>query len=132
MFARVSSMAFVISALISGSVHAADKPPIRSVEAQRYDVPGSNQTAFIYALEIDPGAAIPLHTHFGSEMGYVVEGQLTLMVAGQPDVIKKQGESFQIPVGAVHGGKNAGASVLRVVATYVVDKDKPLRTPAPK
>ena len=68
------------------------------------------------------------HTHPGEEIGYVLEGTLTLMVDGKPPLTVKQGESFFVPAGTIHDGKAEGA--VKVLATYVVEKGKPLATPA--
>jgi quercetin dioxygenase-like cupin family protein len=106
-------------------------PTVRTTELQRYEIPGTNQVAVVVMAELDPGASIPAHTHFGVELGYIVEGAATLSVAGQPDVVRKTGDSFKIPPGSIHKGVNAGKSVLRLLTTFIVEKDKPLRTPAP-
>ena len=42
----------------------------------------------------------------------------------------KPGDSFQIPAGAVHSVKN-GDKPSRILATFVVEKDKPLASAAP-
>jgi quercetin dioxygenase-like cupin family protein len=64
------------------------------------------------------------------ESGYVLEGEMTLLVDGQPPKQLKAGDSYQIPVAAPHDGKS-GARGAKVIATYVVEKGKPLATPAP-
>jgi quercetin dioxygenase-like cupin family protein len=68
--------------------------------------------------------------HNGMEAGYVVEGDLVLMVEGQPDKTLKAGESYQLAPESVHDAK-AGAQGAKVIATYVVEKGKPLTTPKP-
>ena len=55
----------------------------------------------------------------------MLEGEMTLMVQGQPDKVLKAGESYQVPPGAVHDAKT-GAAGAKVIATYVVEKGKPL------
>ena len=39
------------------------------------------------------------------------------------------GEGFQVPPGVPHSGRN-GPAVSRLAITYVVEKDKPLASPA--
>jgi len=56
--------------------------------------------------EIVPNVLIGRHTHFGIESGYVLDGEATLMVAGQPDKLLKAGESYQIPAGVPHDAKS--------------------------
>ena len=41
------------------------------------------------------------------------------------------GGSFLIPAGTVHNATNTGTGKARILATYVVEKGKPLATPAP-
>jgi quercetin dioxygenase-like cupin family protein len=70
------------------------------------------------------------HTHPGEELGYVLEGTLLLEVAGQPPRTLKAGEAFFIPAGTVHDGKNVGSGPAKVLATYIVEKGKPVASPA--
>lgn len=80
--------------------------------------------------EFQPGVASGRHTHPGEEVAYVLEGQLEVTIEGKPVLVVKAGETFFIPSGAVHEGKNIGSTVAKVLGTYVVDKGKPLSTPA--
>ena len=60
----------------------------------------------------------------------MVEGDMTLLVDGQPPLEVKTGDSYKVPPGAVHDAKT-GAKGAKVIATYVVEKGKPLASPAP-
>jgi quercetin dioxygenase-like cupin family protein len=60
----------------------------------------------------------------------MVEGEMVLIVEGQPDKLVKVGDSYQVPSGAVHDARS-GSQGAKVVATYVVEKGKPLASPAP-
>ena len=103
---------------------------IKRTPLQKFDVPGTGYETVIGIAEIVPNAMIGKHTHFGVESGYLLEGELVLMVAGQPDRTLKPRDSYQIPAGAAHDGKSGPAGG-KVIATYVVEKGKPLATPAP-
>jgi quercetin dioxygenase-like cupin family protein len=70
------------------------------------------------------------HTHPGIESGYVLEGSLELPIQGQPTRMLKVGDSFQVPVATPHAGGKASDAKVRVLSTYVVEKDKPLASPA--
>ena len=70
------------------------------------------------------------HTHPGAEAGYVLEGELELIIDGKPPVTIKAGESYQIPEGAVHDAK-AGDKPFKVLGVYVVKAGEPLAKPAP-
>lgn len=102
---------------------------IKRTPLQKFDVPGTNYETVIGMAEITANVSIGKHTHFGPESGYMAEGEMVLMVQGQPDKTLKMGESYQVPPGAAHDAK-AGASGAKVIATYVVEKGKPLVTPA--
>jgi len=104
--------------------------PIKRTPLQKFDVPGTNYETVIGTAEIVSNVSIGRHSHPGAESGYVLEGELVLVVEGQPDKTLKTGESYQIPVGAIHDAK-ARPSGAKVLATYVVEKGKPLSTPAP-
>lgn len=80
--------------------------------------------------EFAPGGAAGKHTHPGEELGYVLEGTLQLEVAGQPPRTLNAGEAFFIPAGVVHDGKNTGGGPAKVLATYIVEKGKPVASPA--
>jgi quercetin dioxygenase-like cupin family protein len=80
--------------------------------------------------EFEPGVASGRHTHPGEEISYVLEGQVEVTVDGKPTVVVKPGETFFIPAGLVHEGKNVGSTVAKILGTYVVEKGKPLSTPA--
>jgi quercetin dioxygenase-like cupin family protein len=68
------------------------------------------------------------HTHPGEEAGYVLEGSLVFDFAGKPTVTLTAGQTFLVPAGAAHNATNSGAARARVLATYIVDKGKPLAT----
>jgi quercetin dioxygenase-like cupin family protein len=95
------------------------------------EYPDSKYATILVAVEIEPGAIIPRHTHPGVESAYVLEGGLELAVKGEPTRQVKAGDGFQIPVEAPHGGRN-GDKPTKLAVTYVVEKDKPLASPAPE
>jgi quercetin dioxygenase-like cupin family protein len=103
---------------------------IKRTPLQKFDVPGSSYETVIGMAEIVPNVNIGRHTHPGLESGYVLEGDMVLIVQGQPDKALHTGESYQIPSGAVHDARS-GPKGAKVIATYVVEKGKPLATPAP-
>lgn len=127
-----------IVAALALTVAAAQQPPaatqqtqtIKRTPLQKFDVPGTNYETVVGIAEISPSVNIGRHTHPGPESGYVLEGEFVLMVQGEPDKPLKAGDSYQIPSGAPHDGKT-GPQGAKVLATYVVEKGKPLATPAP-
>jgi quercetin dioxygenase-like cupin family protein len=68
----------------------------------------------------------PKHSHPGEEIVYVIEGLLEYEVEGKPPVTLKAGEVLFIPAGTVHAARNVGSGNAAELATYVVEKGKPL------
>jgi quercetin dioxygenase-like cupin family protein len=81
--------------------------------------------------EIPPGGTAGRHTHPGVETGYVLEGESDLIVEGQPTRHLKAGDSYSIPAGVPHDAKVSGDKPLKVLGIYIVDKTRPLASPAP-
>lgn len=95
------------------------------------DVSVPGREAVIARVDVAPGAKAGRHTHPGDEISYVLEGEATLLIDGQPPRQVKAGESFVIQAGVVHDAHNNGSSPIKLVGVYVVEKGKPLATPAP-
>jgi quercetin dioxygenase-like cupin family protein len=106
-------------------------PGIQRTIVKRADVSVPGREAVIAKVEIAPGSAAGRHTHFGEEISYVMEGEMEVLVEGQPALIVKAGESFVIPNGAKHDARNKGLVPVKLAAVYLVEKGKPLATPAP-
>ena len=70
------------------------------------------------------------HNHPGEEIVYVIEGLLEYEVEGKPPVTLKAGQVLFIPTGAFHTAKNVGSGNGTELATYIVEKGKPLVVPA--
>ncbi len=104
---------------------------IKRTVVTRADVSVPGREAVVVRAELASGGQIGRHTHPGDEISYVTEGEIELLVDGQPPRIVKAGESFVIPAGTVHDGHNAGSTAVKILAVYVVEKGKPLATPAP-
>ncbi len=92
-------------------------------------IPGKEDV--IARVEIAAGATVGWHTHPGDEISYISEGEAELLVANHPPRKVKAGEGFVIPAGVVHSAKNHGTVPIKLIGVYVVDKDKPLASPAP-
>ena len=107
---------------------SAQAPAIKRTLLQRTDV-GNNQEAILGLAEIASGGSTGRHTHPGIETGYVLEGVTTLEIDGEPAKHMKAGDSYSIPAGRVHNATADGVNA-RVLATYVVEKGKPLASPA--
>jgi len=103
---------------------------IKRTILQRVDVPSSNYETVTGTAEILPNVNAGRHTHPGPETGYLLEGEMTILVDGKPPLTLKPGDTYQIPPIAVHDVR-AGDKGAKVFAVYVVEKGKPLASPAP-
>ena len=81
-------------------------------------------------VELDPGVTSPRHTHPGEEIIYVLEGMWEYTLDGKPPVTLKAGDVLFIPAGTIHSARNVGTGRGAELATYIVEKGKPLLTPA--
>ncbi len=95
------------------------------------DVSVPGREAVVARVEVAAGARAGRHTHPGDEISYVTDGEVTLLVDGQEPRKIKAGESFVVPAGVVHDAHNDSAAPVKLVGVYVVEKGKPLASPAP-
>ena len=125
-----TAIAAVIFALAAIAAVSAQQPLFKRTMLQQQDISAPGREAVMALGEFQPGGAPGPHTHPGEEISYVIEGSIVLEQAGKPNVTVKAGESFIIPAGVVHNATNRGSSVAKIVATYVIEKGKPLATAA--
>jgi quercetin dioxygenase-like cupin family protein len=104
-------------------------PGLKRTILQRTDGPAPGYETLLVVAEIDPGAIVARHTHPGVEVTYVLEGEAELTVEGQAPLKLSPGKSAQVPTGVPHSAKN-GDKLTRLATTYVVEKGKPLASPA--
>jgi quercetin dioxygenase-like cupin family protein len=125
---KTSIVAAVAVAALGAGLLNAQQPGFKRIEVQDRDLSIPGRHAVQARAEFEPGGAIGRHTHPGEELSIVLEGSLTLEIDGQPAKTIKAGESFFVPAGVVHAGKNAGSGKAVVFATYIVEKGKPVAT----
>ena len=121
------------AALLAGSVLAlpaaqAQPSEIKRTDLQRHDLSTPGHEAVQVRVDLAPGVAFGKHTHPGEEIIYVLEGALEYEVEGKPPVTLKAGDVLFIPAGAVHSARNVGNVTGSELATYIVEKGKPLLT----
>jgi quercetin dioxygenase-like cupin family protein len=122
--------ATLVLALLFATTLSAQQPGFKRTVVQKQDLSVAGREVVQAVAEIPGGMAAGKHTHPGEEIGYVLEGSFTLLVEGKPPLTVKAGDSFFVPAGTVHDGKNEGPGMAKVLATYVVEKGKPLASPA--
>jgi quercetin dioxygenase-like cupin family protein len=94
------------------------------------DGPAAGYETLLVEAEIEAGVSVGRHTHPGVESAYVVEGGFELPIQGQDTRMIKPGDAFQIPPNTPHAGGKPGTAKSRLIITYVVEKGKPLASPA--
>ena len=109
---------------------AAPASAIHRTILKRIDVPGSSYEVVYALVEIAADSIVPRHTHPGSVMGYLLEGDYTVLVNGQPPRSLRTGEVFEVPPGVVHE-EHSGNKPAKILAVFTVEKGKPLSAPAP-
>jgi quercetin dioxygenase-like cupin family protein len=111
-------------------LHAAQQPGIKRTDALRHDLGVPGQEVVQVRVDIPPGVLAARHSHPGVEIAYVLEGSLEYQFDGKPPVTLKAGEALFIPAGTIHSAKNVGSGNGAELATYIVEKGKPLVVPA--
>jgi quercetin dioxygenase-like cupin family protein len=112
-------------ALLAGAAPP-PQPGVSRTDLQRHDLRLAGRETIQTRVDFAPGAAAPRHKHPGEEIVYVPKGSLEYRLDGQPAVILKPGGVLFIPYGVVHSARNVGSGVASELATYVVEKGKPL------
>jgi quercetin dioxygenase-like cupin family protein len=121
-----------VAMLIAGTGMAPDmaqaqQSGTRRTDLQRHDLSAPGREVIQVRVEFDPGYAAPRHTHPGEEIIYVLEGTLEYQIGGKVTTVKP-GDVLFVPAGTIHSVKNIGSGNGAELATYVVEKGKPLIT----
>jgi quercetin dioxygenase-like cupin family protein len=117
-----------------GLVTGISTVPAQETGAKRTILTKQDLTGFpghegvVARVELAAGGKEPKHTHPGDIFVCVQEGTLTVTLEGKPPAVVKPGEVFFVPAGMVHWGE-AGATAVKALVTYVVEKGKPLTSP---
>ena len=124
-----------ITGFVATEASAQGAPPVTTPGVTRKilgqtDGPVPGYVTVVVEAEIEPGVTVARHTHPGIESTYVLEGGLELPIEGQPTRMLKAGDSFQVPAYTPHAGAKNGDNKTRITSTYVVEKGKPLASPA--
>jgi quercetin dioxygenase-like cupin family protein len=123
-------LGLAIASFTFAGIAIAQQSGIKRTPLQKLDFPAGYNTVTAIA-EVPAGGAAGRHTHPGAETGYVLEGELELLIDGQPPRKLKAGESYQIPEGAIHDAKASGDKPVKVLGVYVIKAGEPLAKPAP-
>jgi quercetin dioxygenase-like cupin family protein len=126
---RMATATLIVGSALAPPVAQAQSAGIKRTDLQRHDLGVPGREAVQVRVDIEPGVAFGKHTHPGEEIIYVLEGSLEYDVEGKPPTTLKAGDVLFIPAGTIHAAKNVGNVTASELATYIVEKGKPLLTP---
>jgi quercetin dioxygenase-like cupin family protein len=125
--ARIMAIALlIVGSSLALQLARGQQPGIKRTDLQRHDLSVPGREVVQVRVDFAPGVAAPRHSHPGEEIVYAIEGSLEYQVDGKPPVTLKAGEVLFIPAGTIHAVKNVGSDNGAELATYVVEKGKPL------
>jgi quercetin dioxygenase-like cupin family protein len=101
---------------------------VTRTDLQKHDLSIPGKETVQARIDFPPHSAFGFHNHPGEEIIYVLEGALEYQLEGQLPVTLKAGEVLFVPAGVYHSAKNSGNIKASELATYVVEKGKPLVT----
>ena len=123
----VAAAVLIVTGAVALQGVQAQPPGATRTELQRHDLSVPGREVIQVRVELAPGAAFPSHTHPGEEIIYVIEGTWAYEIAGKP-LTAKPGDVLLVPAGTIHSAKNVGTGTAAELATYVVEKGRPLLT----
>ena|SRR5215471_1891589 len=126
-----AALVISIAGLVAGAtlhLAQAQQAGTKRTDLQRHDLSAAGREVVQVRVDFDPGYVAPRHTHPGEEIIYVLEGMLEYEIGGNL-VTVKAGDVLFVPAATPHSAKNIGTTNGAELATYIVEKGKPLVTP---
>ena len=120
-----------VFAITLTAVLAAQAPAFKRTVLQQADLASPGREVVQAVADFEPKANPGRHTHPGEEIGYILQGTFLVEQDGKAPVTLNAGGTFLIPAGTIHNATNTGAGAGKILATYIVEKGKPIATPAP-
>jgi quercetin dioxygenase-like cupin family protein len=116
-----------IGSTLAPHVTLAQQAGSKRSDLQRHDLSAPGREVIQVRVDFDPGYVAPMHTHPGEEIIYVIEGTLEYEIGGKKSKVKA-GDVLFVPAGTPHTATNIGSGNGAELATYIVEKGKPLIT----
>ena len=126
MLMRVLAAALVAGSVLTLQVAQAQFPGLKRAGLMQKDLSVPGREVVQVRVEFPPGLVAASHSHPGEELVYVIEGVFEYHLEGEPVVTLKAGDVLFIPAGKNHTVKNVGSGNAAELATYIVEKGKPL------
>ena len=124
----VAAAALIVASGLALHLAQAQQAGSKRTDLQRHDLSAPGREVIQVRVDFAPGYVAPMHTHPGEEIIYVIEGTLEYEIGGKGTRVKA-GDVLFVPAGTPHTAKNIGSTNAAELATYVVEKGKPLLTP---
>ena len=124
----MSVAAMIVAGGLALHMAQAQAPGITRTDLQQHDLSVPGREVVQVRVDFAPGIVAPAHKHPGEEIVYAIEGLLEYRLEGKPPVTLKASDVLFIPAGTIHTAKNVGSGNAAELATYVVEKGKPLIT----
>ena len=104
----------------------ASKLARREVQRSPSSIPG-REIVQVETL-IPPGVESGWHTHPGEEIGYIIAGEVEMMLQGRATMVLRPGDGFLIPPRTPHNARDLGPETGRMLSTYIVETGQPIAT----
>ena len=124
---KVLAIASITVLAISASA-IAQQTGIKRTVIRTFDYP-PGYTTITGIVELAPNTCSGRHTHPGIDSGYVMEGDFVLKMDGKPEQTFKVGDSYQTLPQEPHDACSVSGN--KLLDTWVIEKGKPLASPAP-
>jgi quercetin dioxygenase-like cupin family protein len=126
MLTRVMAAVLVTGGILTLHSAQAQFPGLKRTGLMQKDLSVPGREVVQVRVEFPPGLVAANHSHPGEELVYVIEGLFEYQLEGEPAVTLKAGDVLFIPAGKNHSVKNVGSGNATELATYIVEKGKPL------
>jgi quercetin dioxygenase-like cupin family protein len=120
------ALAGAVVSMVESQDDLASKLARREVQRSPSSIPGREivQVETLIPVGVESG----WHAHPGEEVGYIIAGQVEMMVQGRATVILNPGDGFLIPPRTPHNARDLGPETGRMLSTYIVETGQPIAT----
>ena len=129
------AMIVVVMVALSGwrplANQTAAAPTVKRTVLNQQDLSIPGYAAALVSVDLPVGAREGRHQHPGTLIAQVQQGTLTLDYEGKPTMEYKVGDTFYVEPGKIHEGMNKGTVPVKLIASFVFPKDKPMTIQVP-
>ena len=126
---QIAAMAVLVAGAVLAPFGAQAQNGVTRTDLQRHDLSAPGREAIQVRVDLAPGVAFGKRTHPGEEVIYVLEGALEYQLEDKPPVTLQGGRrALHSRRNTIHSARNPGSVTGSELATYIVEKGKPLLT----